>query len=258
MENFNHPKYMFFENRLAAEKYLANEINDLISKKPNSILSIESTNEFLNLFSLMGQKSLETQTSYQNTMLISPYEYCPSDFENYNLLSYNFLSTNLLSQVDIDPNNYFCIFDSNTIQTPHTDLSGFDAYLNEQGNIDITLINLASDGTILLNFIGTQIDSKSRTIEINPEFQNFANLGPFTPTSCAATLGIESIAKSKHIFITAFGAEKTHMLSNFFFDDGFNSTYPVTALRDNPNVTIIADMDAARTILEKSEKSANI
>lgn len=52
-----------------------------------------------------------------------------------------------------------------------------------------------------------------------------------------------------------FGENKSELLSNFFFGSGFDINVPFSCLRENPNTTIIADLDAAKIVLSYAEKN---
>lgn len=164
MQQFDCPRYIFFENRLSAEKFLSNEINNYIKLKPNSILSFEANENFLSLYELIAKRALETQTSYKDVIFFSPTETCPNNVDIFDLTSYNFLYQNFASKIDLNPNNFYCLFDSNYVQVPNTELTEFDEYLKQNGDIDILLLTVNEDGTLLMNFPQTDLFSKSRIV----------------------------------------------------------------------------------------------
>lgn len=279
MQQFVFPRYVFFESKLSAEKFLSNEINSYVKSKPNSILSFEANEDFLNLYDLIAKKALETQTSYKNVIFFSPSETCPNNVDIFDLTSYNFLLQNFVSKTDLNQQNFYCLFDSNIIQTPNTDLVEFDNYLKQSGDIDILLLTVGDDGSLLINFPQTDLNSKSRIISFNynesnnndyiNQQQNVANQETISndktqsdnkssaqeTTICWATLGLEVIQRSKKIFLLLFGENKSELLSNFFFGNGFDSNLPVSCLRENPNVTVVADLEAAKIVLAYTEKT---
>lgn len=279
MQQFVFPRYVFFESKLSAEKFLSNEINSYVKSKPNSILSFEANEDFLNLYDLIAKKALETQTSYKNVIFFSPSETCPNNIDIFDLTSYNFLLQNFVSKTDLNQQNFYCLFDSNIIQTPNTDLVEFDNYLKQSGDIDILLLTVGDDGSLLINFPQTDLNSKSRIISFNynesnnndyiNQQQNVANQETISndktqsdnkssaqeTTICWATLGLEVIQRSKKIFLLLFGENKSELLSNFFFGNGFDSNLPVSCLRENPNVTVVADLEAAKIVLAYTEKT---
>lgn len=255
MEQFKYPKYKFFENKLSAEKFLADEINNYIKTKPNSILSFEANNEFFNLYNLISEKAKQTQTTYKDVIFFCPSEVCPSDTNNINLTSYNFLSENFVSKIDANWNNFLCMFDPNIAQTPNTELLEFEQYIIQQGNIDILILSVGNDGSLLMNFPLADSNSKTRTISINEYYSQNSNSSE--KNDCWATLGLKTISNSKKIYILMFGSDKKEILSNFFFGDGFDPNLPISCLRNNSNTIIIADTEAAEIILMHSEKSNN-
>lgn len=168
MPQLDCPRYIFFESRLSAERFLSNEINNYVRLKPHSILSFEANEDFANLYESIAKRALETQTSYKNVVFFSPSETCPNDVNVFDLTSYNFLSHTFVSKTDINPENFYCLFDSNYVQTPGTELIEFDNYLKQNGDIDILLLSVSEDGTLLMNFPQTDLFSKSRVISYTP------------------------------------------------------------------------------------------
>lgn len=167
MKQLEHPRYVFFESQSSAEKFLSNEINNYVRSKPSSILSFEPTTDFLGLYELIAKKAIETQTSYKRVSFFSPSETCPNDVDILDLASYNFLSQNFVSKTDIDPQNFFCMFDSNFIQIPNTELKEFDDYLKQKGGIDVLVLTVGDDGTLLINLPQTELNSKTRIVSFD-------------------------------------------------------------------------------------------
>lgn len=111
--------------------------------------------------------------------------------------------------------------------------------------IDIQFLGVGENGHIAFNEPGTSFgsvthvaDLTSSTIEVNSRF--FDAIGE-VPTT-AMTMGIASILRARKIILLAFGERKRFALEKLLAGS-VTTDYPITALLQHDDVTIMTDLE---------------
>ncbi|WP_088032471.1 glucosamine-6-phosphate deaminase [Evansella clarkii] len=165
-----------------------------------------------------------------------------------------------------DPNSYFsfmkkhvynpwglkadqCFIPDGTAKNLEEECRRYEALLDEHG-VDIQLLGAGENGHIGFNEPGTPFHSethveklKNTTREANARF--FPSLEE-VPTH-AVTMGISSILKAKEIVLIASGEAKAEAI-NSLVNSAMTEEWPITALQQHPEVTVIVDEAAAASI----------
>lgn len=109
---------------------------------------------------------------------------------------------------------------------------------------DIQFLGVGENGHIAFNEPGTSFDSVTHvadltpsTIEVNSRFFDHVEEMPTT----AMTMGIASILRARKIILLAFGERKRFALEKLL-EGTITTDYPVTALLQHHDVTIITDL----------------
>lgn len=124
----------------------------------------------------------------------------------------------------------------------------YDEEIKNAGGIDVMVIGLGYDG----HFCGncprcTPLDSYTYCLEfkkkqeVNPTYAD----RPLQPFSI--TMGPKSLMRVKHLVMIVNGEEKAEILKKVL-DSPISDEIPATVLKLHPNLTIIADKDAAKFI----------
>ncbi|WP_249029389.1 glucosamine-6-phosphate deaminase [Tannockella kyphosi] len=124
----------------------------------------------------------------------------------------------------------------------------FDNQIKQVGGIDVMVIGLGQDG----HFCGncprcTPFDSYTYSIPfpkkqaVNPTYKD----RPYQPATL--TMGPKSLMRVNHLVMIVNGKEKAEILKRFL-DEPINQDVPATILKMHPNLTVIADQDAASLI----------
>ncbi|TCT17566.1 glucosamine-6-phosphate deaminase [Melghiribacillus thermohalophilus] len=123
----------------------------------------------------------------------------------------------------------------------------------DQFGIDLQLLGVGRNGHIGFNEPGTPFDSlthvvklKESTRKVNASFFGDESLVP----TRAITMGIQSILKAKEIVVIASGEEKARALYEFVHGK-MTEEWPITALKNHSNVTVICDQKSARFLKRK-------
>ncbi|MEQ6378254.1 glucosamine-6-phosphate deaminase [Bacillaceae bacterium S4-13-56] len=162
-----------------------------------------------------------------------------------------------------DPNSYrfymdHIFFNHVDIQTSSTNVpSGYGLDLQKEcqdyekkirdaGGIDVQLLGIGVNGHIGFNEPRTPFNSRTHVVELS-ESTRKANARFFermedVPKQ-AITMGIETILESKEIILLASGLKKAKAIERLLYGD-ISEDFPASALRNHPNVKIIADHEA--------------
>lgn len=111
--------------------------------------------------------------------------------------------------------------------------------------IDIQFLGVGENGHIAFNEPGTSFDAVTHvadltpsTIEVNSRFFDHIDEVPTT----AMTMGIASILRARKIILLAFGERKRFALE-MLLEGKITTDYPITALLQHDDVTIITDIE---------------
>lgn len=186
-------------------------------------------------------------TSYQNIKSINLDEYIGLQATDPNSYHY-FMQKNLFNHIDIASNHTH--IPNGAASNLAEECGRYENLINEVGGIDLQILGIGQNGHIGFNEPGTAFSSRTHvvslaknTLEANARF--FANVAE-VPTH-ALTMGIATILDSKEIFLLASGTEKAEAVAQLF-NEGIREDFPASALKQHPNVTILADDDALKYI----------
>lgn len=116
----------------------------------------------------------------------------------------------------------------------------FDA-LRDDAGIDLQILGIGRNGHIAFNEPGSAPDSGCRVVQLTDVTRSDNGLGPKDPTH-AVTVGIGSILRARRLLLLATGPTKAEALARAVHADPRS---PAGALSGHPDLTIIADRDAA-------------
>lgn len=221
---------------------------DQVKENPKAILGLATGSTPIGAYEFMIKDHQENGTSYKDITTVNLDEYIglePTHEQSYR----HFMNETLFSKLDIDVNNTFV---PSGMGNPAENAKAYDAKLEELGAVDIQILGIGTNGHIAFNEPGTDFANTTHEVDLVPETiaanaRFFASEDDVPKT--ALTMGIASILKAKKIILLAFGENKAEAIRGTF-EDEISPNLPATALRNHPNVTIIAD-EAAASLLKK-------
>ena len=122
----------------------------------------------------------------------------------------------------------------------------YERAIADAGGLGLTILGLGTNGHIGFNEPGTPFDSRTRLVHLS-ESTRRANADLFpdgTVPRQAITMGIATILSSRAIVILASGSKKREAVACLRKSDP-DPSFPASALRLHPDVTVIADQAAA-------------
>jgi glucosamine-6-phosphate deaminase len=122
----------------------------------------------------------------------------------------------------------------------------YDALIESNGGIDIQILGIGTNGHIGFNEPGSPLNSLTRIVDLTEETIN-VNAAKFFKKDIsqvpkkAISMGLESILKTKKIYLLAFGISKKEVMHKLYNAKKFDIDFPVSALLQHNDVTIIFD-----------------
>ncbi|HXF51838.1 MAG TPA: glucosamine-6-phosphate deaminase [Dehalococcoidia bacterium] len=133
---------------------------------------------------------------------------------------------------------------------PNAECARFAALLREVGPLDLVTLGIGTNGHIAFNEPGTPFDSRTRPVVLTEETRRahaeaFGGLDR-VPTM-GITIGIADILEARRALLLASGAAKADILARALRGPE-TPDVPASALRRHPDLTVIADREAAAAL----------
>lgn len=119
----------------------------------------------------------------------------------------------------------------------------YEGLIQNAGGIDLQLLGIGQNGHIGFNEPGSEINSRTRVVELTKNTQA-ANKVEFTH---ALSMGIGTIKEAKELLMLATGKSKADTIK-YLFNHHDDTSCPATFLKSHPHFTLVLDPDAASKI----------
>ncbi|MGI8315979.1 glucosamine-6-phosphate deaminase [Halobacillus mangrovi] len=134
-----------------------------------------------------------------------------------------------------------------SVDDPGEESKRYEQYIREAGGIDVQLLGVGTNGHIGFNEPGTPFAQRTHEVRLK-ESTREANARFFdskedVPTH-AITMGIGTILDAKKVVLLASGERKAEAIYQFVNGE-VSEEWPITALKNHPDVTLFVDEDAA-------------
>lgn len=128
----------------------------------------------------------------------------------------------------------------------------YDEKISQAGGIDLQLLGIGRNGHIGFNEPDLKFETRTHLVELDDETIE-ANarffISPGQVPRQAISMGIKTIMQSRRILLLASGAEKTQVVYEMIYGT-ITPELPASVLQLHPDVTIIADREAAALLPE--------
>lgn len=186
-------------------------------------------------------------TNYQHVKTFNLDEYVGMNPENEQSYYY-YMNHHLFNHINISP-DHIHLPQGNKENLEH-ECNHYELLIEQNGGIDLQVLGIGQNGHIGFNEPGTSFNSKTHIVELDDSTRK-ANSRYFhtideVPTH-AITMGISTIIKSKEILLLVSGENKTQALQRLL-EGEISEEFPASILKQHSNITVIADLDARRSI----------
>lgn len=182
-------------------------------------------------------------TSYQHVTTFNLDEYIGLSGDNKNSYRY-FMNEQLFNHINIHDSKTF--IPRGIVKDMQAECLYYDDLIEKHGGIDLQLLGIGQNGHIGFNEPGTSFRSNTHVVQLAPSTiqanARFFNNIEEVPTK-AITMGIASILRSKEILLLVSGESKNDAMFKLLNGE-LTESFPASALKKHPYVTIIADKAA--------------
>ena len=227
----------------------ADTVAKILSAEPDAVLGLATGSTPMGMYRVLVDKFRRGEISFAKVKSVNLDEYV--GLAAYHPQSYAFfMDENLFSKVDIDKNNTF--LPCGTAADSEEECRRYNALLSDLVP-DIQILGIGSNGHIGFNEPGTPFDSVTHVVEltkstIKDNSRLFSSIGEVPEK--AYSMGIKNILAAKKIVVMASGRQKARAVRDMLNAE-ISPACPATALRLHPDVTLIADEEAA-SLLRKN------
>ena len=220
-----------------------------VRSKPRSVLGLATGATPLGLYGELVRMHREDALDFSKVTTFNLDEYLGLAADHPQSYAF-FMDENLFSKVDIDKNNTF--LPCGTAADSEEECRRYNALLSDLVP-DIQILGIGSNGHIGFNEPGTPFDSVTHVVEltkstIKDNSRLFSSIGEVPEK--AYSMGIKNILAAKKIVVMASGRQKARAVRDMLNAE-ISPACPATALRLHPDVTLIADEEAA-SLLRKN------
>ncbi len=227
----------------------ADTVAKILSAEPDAVLGLATGSTPMGMYRVLVDKFRRGEISFARVKSVNLDEYVGLAADHPQSYAF-FMDENLFSKVDIDKNNTF--LPCGTAADSEEECRRYNALLSDLVP-DIQILGIGSNGHIGFNEPGTPFDSVTHVVEltkstIKDNSRLFSSIGEVPEK--AYSMGIKNILAAKKIVVMASGRQKARAVRDMLNAE-ISPACPATALRLHPDVTLIADEEAA-SLLRKN------
>ena len=232
---------------------MSDKSSEASQNKPASegtfVLGLTTGKSPVGIYRQLVAKHKEGKVSFKNVVIFALdelYPISPAHLQS----RYNLLHEDLLSQVDIAPENINIPDGLVSIDKVQQACAAYEAKIKACGGIDLMLLGTGVKGQIGFNQAGAFYNTKTRMVVLNNNSLSSISEGFRSDEevpSKAITMGIDTIMDAKRIILTAWGEEKSDVVSNIV-EGEVSSDCPATYLQEHDNIEMVVDETAAQNL----------
>ena len=201
------------------------------------------------VFNQLVRMHEEEGLSFANVVIFVAYEYypLPADSVQSNL---KILKEEFFDRVDIPAQNIYPLDGSTPQERVNEHCMAYEKLIEDMGGIDICLLGIGRMGNIALNVTGSQRNSHTRLVLLDPTSRNEAvkvfGSEQNVPV-CAITMGVSTVRKARKIFLLAWGEEKAEVIKTAV-EGEMTDAQSATFLQMHSNVQVVLDLSSAANL----------
>ena len=222
----------------------ANLIAAQVTMKPNCVLGLATGSSPIGTYKSLIARYNNGDLDFSGVTSVNLDEYKGLDGSHDQSYRY-FMNNNFFNHINIPKERTFV--PDGTEPDSDKACSAYNQIIASVGGVDLQLLGLGHNGHIGFNEpadtfekVTHCVDLTETTIEANKRFFASADDGP----KQAYTMGIQNIMLARKIVVIVSGADKADILKKVV-EGPITPQVPASILQLHPDVTIIADADAA-------------
>ena len=221
---------------------LQKEVESIIQSGRDPVIALPTGNTMIPFFRLAAENEERLQVHRWRCFNLD--EYYPVNSKNVQLSFETYMDLHFFSRLKNGVAARSML--NGRTKDPENECQDFEKKIQDAGGIDLCLLGLGTNGHIGFNEPGSELNTRTRMVELHPDTL-MANFHGKTHFTHALTLGIESILEAKSIYILALGKTKANAVKYAVVDTPSRKC-PASILQRHPNVTWFLDQEAANFI----------
>jgi glucosamine-6-phosphate deaminase len=229
----------------------------LIARRPDCVLGLATGSTPVPLYAEFVRRCKAGEVDFSRVRTVNLDEYVGLGPEHPQSYRY-FMQQQLFDHINIDPRN--TRLPDGLAEDPGAACEAYDGQIMRWGGIDMQLLGIGHNGHIGFNEPGTAFTLKTHVVQITRRTRlanaRFFGGDPEKVPARAVTMGIGNIMGARSIVLLVSGESKADILCRTLTGD-VTPRVPASVLQLHPDVTVIADREAAAAMTEYS-KSAGV
>ncbi|QJD87147.1 6-phosphogluconolactonase [Cohnella herbarum] len=223
-------------------------VADAITANPSLKLGLTTGNTPVGLYSRLCERYRAGNLLLNEVRVISTEEYLGVPPEDQRSL-FSWLNRVFIHPCGIAPDRIIRMRGED--MEPQLVCEQFDEEIRNAGGIDLIVEGIGRNGHIGFNEPGSLPAARSRIVALTNETldHNYQYWHHSVP-QYGMTIGLATILAAKHIVLMASGASKAESLLQALTGP-VTADVPASYLQNVPNVTVVADKEAAKLIVER-------
>lgn len=241
-------RYCIVENADEMGRRAADIFAEQIARKPESVLGLATGSTPLPLYAELVRRSRAGTLDFSRVRSVNLDEYVGLSPDHPQSYQY-FMRENLFAHIPMKPGN--AVLPDGLAEDLEGECRAYDRRIQDWGGVDLQLLGIGHNGHIGFNEPGPVFTLWTHVVQLAESTRTanarFFDGDPKKVPVQAITMGIGSIMSARKILLMAAGRDKAEALSQAFGGD-VNPQVPASILQLHPDVTVIADRDAAARI----------
>ncbi len=237
-------KQIIYDNYEELSKMTAEMIAAIISEKPDALLCFPAGETSVGTFKHLIELNKAGNISFRKCRIVGLDEWAHlGEAKNENCFS--FLKKHLFDHIDYTPEN-LCFFNGESDDLTK-ECTKTDAFLKENGPVDMMLLGAGMNGHLGLNEPGTPFNLYSHIVVLDETTRKVGQkyFSGNVTLSAGITLGIQYILESKTLILQMNGTRKAEIVKRLI-DSEVSPALPATAVKMHPNSFLLLDREAAK------------
>lgn len=229
-----------FENAELLAHQVADEIIELVMRKPNATLVLTSGNTPIRAYQILAEKA--DKSIFENCMIIGLDEWVGIGPENEGSCQF-IVKTHLLDPLGIEQKNY-TFFDA-LASNLNNECQRVDELIKSRGGLDYIVVGLGMNGHIGLNEPGYSFDHychitdlAETTVSVGQKY-----FKSDTPLSKGITIGLKHLLEAEKAVLMVTGEAKAIALKQLM-DSEVGSDFPATVFKIHKDGRVYLDKAA--------------
>ena len=233
--------------RLSA--YVANEVIELIRKKPGAVFCLASGDTPRLTCKLIAERAIQENVDFGKCTFVGLDEWLGIPPQNEGSCQY-FFKTLLIDPLKLSAHQTF-LFDALSKDT-EGECKKMDERISGKGGIDLMVVGIGMNGHIGFNEPGISFDKLAHVAELDDTTVTVGQKYFKTPVSLkqGITLGLKHLMLSKRVILMANGQKKADVIAAAV-QGNITNQFPATIIQQHPNGEVAIDEDAASKINRK-------